>query len=344
MTEPKPISFEKIIAALLDDQAPFSPRYLHRFSNLDAEDAQKLSNAWSKVSPKRRIALMEDLDEIAQADDLLFFEDVCRLAIKDTDAPMRLIAIKILREYELPDLISDFLNMMESDLDNEVRAAAASALGTYIYLGEIEELPSRTFKRIEERLLKLTQGSEAAIIRRSALEALGFSSRPEVPVLIEQAYDSKDIDWLMTALNAMGRSANRRWKTKVLAMLEHNQPLVRAEAAAAAGELELKAAVKPLLRMLHDSDLDVRMASIWALSQLAGEGVQSALENLLEKTRDEEEASLLESALDNLQFTEEMQTFTLLDLVETEDTDAEDDELYLDGDVDDVLDEEDTQV
>ena len=114
----------------------------------------------------------------------------------------------------------------------------------------------------------------------------------------------------------MGRSANSRWNSKVLKMLTHNHPLVRAEAASSAGELEINAAVPTLLELLDDSDSDVRMASEWALSQIGGNGVRQALENLLEITEDEDEANQIDNALENLDFTEEMKDLALLEIPE----------------------------
>jgi HEAT repeat protein len=133
----------------------------------------------------------------------------------------------------------------------------------------------------------------------------------------------------------MGRSANERWKSQVLARLDDLRPVVRAEAAGAAGELELQEATKPLLKMLRDDDDDVRTAAIWSLSQIGGERVAEALEILLEKTEDEDEAELLEDALDNLAFTIDMRNFTLLDIPE--------DEIDPDNDDDDEIEDEDDE-
>jgi HEAT repeat protein len=128
----------------------------------------------------------------------------------------------------------------------------------------------------------------------------------------------------------MGRSAHERWQGKVLARLDHKVPAVRAEAARAAGELEIHEARQALLDMLEDPDPEARSASIWALSQVGGEGVREALEALYERTEDEEEAEFIDTALDNLSFTEDIQLFSLMDFSEDgelEDTDnPEDDE------------------
>ncbi len=316
MAIPKPIPFDKLIDALLDESTPFSPRYLSRLSDLEPVDSSALAKNWPQVSVRRRQALLEDLEEVHLADDLLSFEEVARMALKDPDPGVRRRAISILREYELVDLLPTFVHMAEHDPDPEVRAASAAALATYIYMGEVEDISPKKLVRVEECLLRLVNGTDTTLVRRRSLEALGFSSRPEVVGLIEKAYASPDPDWLVTALFAMGRSANSRWSPQVLKMLDHTRPAVRAEAASAAGELEINAALPLLLELLDDADLDVRMASIWAVSQIGGEGVRVALENLLEATDNDEEADQIDNALENLDFTEEMKDLALLEIAE----------------------------
>jgi len=335
MAIPKPIPFNKLIEALLDESTPFSPRYLNRLSDLEPADSALLAESWPLITLRRRQALLEDLEEVHLADDLLCFEEVGRIALKDNAPGVRQRAINILREYELVDLLPTFLQMSEHDPDADVRAASASALATFIYLGEVEDISPKKLQLVEECLLRLTNGTDTSLVRRRALEALGFSSRKEVNGLIEKAYASPDIDWLVTALFAMGRSANPRWKPQVLKMLNHKRPVVRAEAASAAGELEIKAAVPTLLELLEDVDPDVRLASIWALSQVGGEGVRAALEHLLENTDHDDESDQIEKALENLDFTEEMKNLALLEIPE----DGNEPDDSSENDVDDIDDD-----
>lgn len=315
----KPIPFNILIDALLDENTPFSARYLHRLSDLEPADASILAQNWSKISTRRREALLEDMEETHLVDVLLSFEEVARLALNDSEPGVRRRAIQILREYELVDLLPTFVHMAEHDPDADVRAASAAALATYIYMGEVEDISPQKLLKVEECLLRLTSGSDTTLVRRRALEALGYSSRKEVEPLIEEAYTSKDMDWLITALFAMGRSANSYWEPHVLEKLTHTHPHVRAEAASAAGELEIKAAVPWLLELLEDVDHDVRMASIWALSQVGGEGVRSALEDMFETSEYDDEINQIENALENLEFTEEMHDLALMDIQEIDD-------------------------
>jgi HEAT repeat protein len=232
--------------------------------------------------------------------------------------------------------------MMEKDESPDVRAAAATGMGDFVYMGEIDEISSKILRRIEDSLLRVINSSDEKIVRCRALEALGYSSRDEVPPLIEKVYAMKDMDWQVTALYAMGRSADARWKSQVLARLDDSRTSVRVEAASAAGELELQEATKPLLKLLRDEDDEVRAAAIWSLSQIGGERVAEALEAMLERTQDEDETELIEDALDNLTFTEDMRHFALLDIPEDTidiDNDIRNDEEDI-GDADENWEEE----
>jgi HEAT repeat protein len=93
---------------------------------------------------------------------------------------------------------------------------------------------------------------------------------------------------------------------------------------------------------LRDEDDEVRAAAIWSLSQIGGERVAEALEAMLERTQDEDETELIEDALDNLTFTEDMRHFALLDIPEDTidiDNDIRNDEEDI-GDADENWEEE----
>jgi HEAT repeat protein len=324
MPAAKKLRFQDLVEALLDEERPFPARYLHHFSDLSQPDQELLRKNWSKVSLRRRQALMEDLEQLGEADDLLSFEEVCRLALEDGDGQVRAAAVRILAEYEKMEFLSLFQDLAVRDQDQNVREAAVFALGPFVYMGEVDLLSVTTQRRLEDFLLNLADGTDVPAVRMRALESLGYSSREEVIPLIEKAYASGDHKWLLTALFAMGRSANTIWKSKVMAMLDDKHPDVRSEAATAAGGLEIKAAAKRLLELLDDSDSQVRLASIWALSNIGGPGVREALNDMLENTDDDEEAQLLEDALENLSFTDGSGGFELLDVAGGDDDDDED--------------------
>jgi hypothetical protein len=311
---PKKIPFQDVLAGLLNDDTPLNPRFLYRLSDLEGQELNELRKTWPKLSDRRKRNLLEDLEALFEADYLLSFEAICRLALNDANPQIRFVAIRSLQEYDVDDLIPVFIEILETDEDEELRALAAIALGKYVYLGEIEELPKKKLIQIENCLLKAAQGQEKTLVRRRAVESLGYSSRKEVPDLIESAYNAGSTDWLVTAIFAMGRSYNKRWHAKVIEMFDHPLPDVRFEAAKAAGELELAAAKPKLLELLEDDDSDTRMAAVWSLSQIGGEGLQNKIEKLLKKAESEEEVDIIEEALDNLIFNESIGYYDALDL------------------------------
>jgi len=316
-----PVTMKELIEALLDVDQPLKPRYLYRFSDLEGLDLEELAKYWPQVPVWRRRAIMEDIETLGEADTLLSFEAFCRIGIGDSDATVRELAIRSLSEFDVIDMIPVFLDMMVNDGAVNVRAAAATALGKYVYMGEVDQIRPATLHEIEEQLLEVVRGNDSIDVRRRALESLGYSSRAEVPGLIEGAYKSGNRDWLVSALFAMGRSANPKWAPWLTRMLDSDAAEVRAEAARAIGELELKKARPKLLRLLKDEDADVRMASVWSLSQIGGEGVQAALEALYEMSEDDDEAEFIASALENLAFTDEMDLMPLLDIYEDDEED-----------------------
>ena len=211
-----------------------------------------------------------------------------------------------------------------------LRAAAANALGLFIYQGELEKIPAQLHHQIEDDLLKVATSAKETLVRRRALESLGYSGRAEVIPLIEAAYQAKDPDWVVSALFAMGRSGDERWKKQILSELHAPDEDIRSEAIHAAGELELATARPLLLDMLEDEeDLELRRELIWALSKIGGEGVHDRLEEILDAETDDDEADFIEEAMDNLTFTEDMAKFDLFDLdpdadLHEEDLDEED--------------------
>ena len=225
---------------------------------------------------------------------------------------------------------SIYTNILETDTSTRVRAAAASALGKFVYLGEIEEIPEKTLRIIEDKMLDIYNSTEDTLVRRRALESLGFSARKEIPPLIESAYYSGDQDWLASALFAMSRSANERWIPLIDEMLDNDIPKIRFDAARAAGELEAKQCVPRLIELLGDEDDEIRMAAIWSLSQIGGEGIEEILNQLYEETDDDELSEFIETALDNLAFTNDIQSFSFLEIQEDELDDAvwEDKDFY----------------
>jgi HEAT repeat protein len=308
------VPFKTVLEALLDNSRTFPARYLNQFSDLNPTDLRALLKTWPQVAPRRKLALLEDLEDLAEADTLTSFDDLARPLLLDPDPQVRALAVRLLWECEDAKLVPVYLEMLNQDEDPAARAAAANALGLFVYLGELEKIPADLYHQVEDDLLEAAASAPEVLIRRRALESLGASSRDEVPPLIEAAYHEKNPDWVVSAIHAMGRSADKRWEKQVLSNLRNPIEEIRFEAIHAAGELELKSARPVLLDALEDEeDLEGRRELIWALSKIGGEGVRNRLEELLDVEPDDEEAEFIEEALDNLAFNEDTGMFELFD-------------------------------
>jgi HEAT repeat protein len=336
MVKPKQIPFSKIIEALLNTDVPFPPAFLHRFSDIEDVDLNRLKKIWKDVPAWRRQTLMEDLEELGDSDYVLSFESLGLFALQDEDPKVREIAIRSLWDYDSRIAMRHFMTMLETDPVTEVKAEAALALGKFIYLGEIEEIPEKIFNDIENLLLNKIKSNEAEIIRRRALEAMGFSSRKEVALLINNAFASENDDWKASALLAMGRSADDRWIPQIKSMLTSDNSTLRYEAARSAGELEGKACLPELVKLLDDDEDDVSAAALWSLSQIGGKGIQDILEKRLEDAQSEDEAEFIETALENLEFTDSTSLFSLLDYsAEGDELDDLDEDIFDYDEIDD---------
>jgi len=328
-------SFEEVEAALLNRDAPFPTSLLYFFSDITPADLKKLAVVWPEVWTERRRGLLEDMEGMAEKDTLLFFDHVAVMCFKDEDPVARATAIRLLWQSEDEKIAPRLVRMLREDPETIVRAAAATGLGIFVYLGELEEISESAFTDILKALIESHTGSDDVLVRRRALEALGYASHPEVPGFIQHAYDSNQEEWLQSALFAMGRSCDTRWTKSVLRMFGHPDALVRYEAVRAAGELELGEAREALFDMLEEGieDEDIYLAAIWSLSKIGGQGVRNLIEVSLEDAEDDDEEQFLEEALENLDFTEQVNTFDLISL------DEEDVEDWLEDGVDDWDDE-----
>lgn len=309
------VPFSTVTNALLDENAPFSAKYLHRFSDIQPDQLSSLKSIWTRINPSRKINLLEDLEILAEKDTLLSFDNLAESLLEDPDERVRTLAIRLLWECENSNLIPVFLNVLRSDASITTAAAAATALGLFVFLGEVDKIPSSRLSILEEELIKTAREGRDPLIRRRALETLGFSSRPEVIDLITTAYHKPDSDWVISALIAMGRSNNLAWEKEVIAHLFNENDDIRIEAIQAAGQLELETARPLLLEQLEeDEDPDIWHAILWSLSQIGGEDVRAKLEEFIDRIDDPDEEEFLDEVLENLNLTEQMASFNLMDM------------------------------
>jgi HEAT repeat protein len=269
--------FEHLLETLSDEAQQLPLSDLAELSDLDTDRTAQFSEVWEHLSDERRRTLIIEFGRQAEKRIDLIFEPINRLAISDPDAEVRKSAINNLWECEDPTLVPPYLDVLTHDPASEVRAAAAKALGIFVWLGEIEQLVKELLGQIEQGLLSAIVQDADEEVRRRSLESLGFSSRSEVPALIEQAYTSGDEALIQSALLAMGRSVSDQWAPQVLTELYNPAPSIRLEAARAAGELELRESIESLIDLLDDVDNQPRKSTLSNLSRKPSTTLRSSM-------------------------------------------------------------------
>ena len=307
------IPFDDILAEITDQARPFRAELIYRLSDPGPKALETIKKTWHEIEIDRRRQIAQMMRDLAEDDLLLIFEPIALFGIDDRDPTIRLACVDLLWQDESVGLDVRLLGMVEGDEDYQVRAAAAIALGHFVNKGSLDEFSAEKTKAIEDVLIHIAGGDDHPMVRRRSLESLSFSTRPEAPNLIEDAFGAEDEAWLVSALFAMGRSSNARWRDDVISMLDHENDEVRRAAVEATGELVIQEAIPTLVELLEDPDDDVRTAVIWSLSLTSGDGVADLLSDLLDTTEDEEEADYIEAAIENLAFTDDILTFSLFD-------------------------------
>ncbi len=295
-------AFTQLLADLANGSQRLEQSRLADLSDLDRDHLKQFSDTWNQLDDQARQLLLVQLGTLADAQIELSFEAINRMAVADRAPEVRVQAIENLWESEDPTLVEPLLTALEHDPSTAVRGAAAKALGAFVLLVETRGLPAALSESIEAGLLRANRSDRSERVRDRALESLGYSSRAEVPELIESAYQSGSERRIRSALRAMARSANRRWTKHALDRLFHASPQIRLEAAQAIGEIDAREAAGELVDLIDDVDDRVRHAAIWSLGQLGGSLAAKTLGVLMENAEDDVESELLQDALDNMDF------------------------------------------
>lgn len=263
---------------------PVRSSYLYALSGMTGGQLDLFRDQWAAMATERRRQVVRQLVELTEASFEVNFDPIFILAMGDEDSMVRTAGIEGLWENEDLRLIAPLIYLLESDESDRVRAAAATALGRFVLLGELEKIDSASAGSVEDKLRAVIGNPEEMLeVRRRAVEAIAYSSGDDVHQIIKEAYYSEDEKMQGSALFAMGRSADPSWRHLLLAELQNENPELRYEAARACGELELTRAVSRLGKMaLNDPDSEVQQAAVWALGGIGGREARRILVVCLE--------------------------------------------------------------
>jgi cyclophilin family peptidyl-prolyl cis-trans isomerase/HEAT repeat protein len=210
------------------------------------------------------------------------------MVLMDRDQDVRQMAAFALGEIELPGgayALTQVLKGNGSDLaDPNVRARAVEALGKIVAAmpnsdapasGAAKELEDDRLDSIKAAIvdtLRFEEGRRSQSDRLTVLLALTavLRAKPDgVGPLVAKFLDYSDPEIVATALNTMARLRLKDANERVRELLNHHDPIVRANAARVVGVAEHKEAFDAVLdRALKDPDIRVRASAIRALGSL----------------------------------------------------------------------------
>jgi HEAT repeat protein len=278
------------------------PHELDALSDLSKDEVRQLGHAWLDFPEPTRIDVVRKLTELAENDVLLQFGRVFRLALSDTSASVRQMAVLGLWEEEDPRIISTLIAIMNEDESVDVRAAAASGLGRYTLMVSMEELGEPDAQLLQDSLLQVLRSlTHAQLVRRRALESLAaLDYVVSVDEFIAEFYDSDDTAAKASAIFAMGKTSNKKWLPTVIELFESDDSELRYEAARAAGFLGRTDAVSGLSTLMTDTDVEIRHAAIASLGEIGGQAAIRVLERFLGRCSNADREAA-EEALDEAQ-------------------------------------------
>lgn len=316
--------FTSVMEALKNDEQVSIP-LLYRFSDMQPGELEHLQAVWPTLGDERRRVIARHLADISEEDYVVDFSNFFAMGLNDPLAAVRLASLDGLWDSERLSLIQPIIDLMENDPSEEVRARAAGSLGQYVVKGEWEIIPSERTEPIVEALLAQMDSSDTVTaVRRAALESLGAAYHPRVADLISAAYESGKYEMQVSAVCAMGNSADKRWTANVMDELEHPDAEMRFIAARAAGQIGSSDLVDGLIELLDDEDTEVQFAAIASLGEIGGAVAQAALENIQSDPEAEDEIlDAVEEALDELFVMSGLDDLSLIEWDEDDEKDEE---------------------
>lgn len=312
---PKP-DLPTTLAALQASQSRRPDKTIfYGLSDLSQADIEALRPVWETLPPAFRRKVMRELAEVSESNFEMDYRAVGLFGLQDTDPGVREGAIEILWEDESLELMSRLVDMALHDDVVDVRASAVAALGRFILMGELGDIPQvETLSAQDAAVQLLTNEYEDVAVRRRALEAISNCSHDIVRTAIKEAYYSPYQPMRVSAVYAMGRTCDEAWEDIVLAEIESSDAEMRYEAARASGELGLSNAVPKLAQLILDDDREIMEVVVWSLGEIGTKEAIRILNILEEKAEEDEDEDLLdaiEEALGNASLGESFGEFRL---------------------------------
>jgi HEAT repeat protein len=301
----KRLSLDEVLEELKKGvgEVPSEP-LLHGLSDLSESDVEKIEPIFQALDVETRRILLQMMVDEGDTDPRLIFDEFGLMALNDRDGEVRRVAVEMLDESESGYIMNRMVRLAQQDKSMDVRAEATRVLGNFVLLGELGKLSDEKFTRVLECVINILNNEREDLeVRCFALESLANSSHDLVLPSIQSAYQTDDSRLRLSAIVAMGRSADERWESTVMNELVNTTvDEMRLEAARAAGELQIQEAVPHLARLLEDEDREGQEIAINALGEIGNREAMRLLNAAMdqaEAAEDDDMIDLIEAAQAN---------------------------------------------
>lgn len=293
-------NLEHYLETLADEERSLRNADLMRLSNLTAEDLRLVTSIWRDIDAERRRDVLVRLIDLSEENLEAEFNDLFKHCLSDESAEVRAKAIEGLWECDDRTLVRPLTSLLAQDPSEDVRAAAAAALGKFAILSQTGKMLQKDGDRIKQRLMNsVLDGDECLSVRRRAMEAVAPFNTDDVQKIIQDAYQSPVKGMRCSAVYAMGKSCDSRWLPIILSELQNSDAAMRFEASNACGELGEEPAVPHLIPLFEDDDHETQISAITAVGNIGGSLARKALLRCI-KSADDLAAEAAQEALDNL--------------------------------------------
>ena len=287
---------------LVDSAKELKATELEQLSGLLDDEREELRSRWAEIDPARRREILSMLIDLADDNCELDFAAVYDTALTDPDAAVREQAVSGLWESDDRRAIPKLTGILSDDADQRVRAAAALVLGHFAVLAATGKLVERDAACVYDSLMAaLQKEDEPLAVRRRALEAVAAFVTPEVPDLIQRAYESDEPKLRQSALCAMGHTGDPTWLPTIYREMHSGDPAMRYEAANATREFGETESVPHLAELVADADVEVALAAVLAVGLIGGAGAKKLLHGIADNDEDQ---VVREAAAEALQLAE----------------------------------------
>ena len=302
LEDAKAPDYSEILQNLLDPEKELSVSTYYYLSDMPDEHLAAFKANWLNIDGQRRVVIARNMADIAENNFQVDYSPIAPDFLNDTEDKVRLAGLDMLWDSDKVELIQPIIKIMESDQSTQVRAAAAASLGHYLLMAQWGELSLEVEDPISAALLRQINDATTPLpVRRASLESISSLSLPEIQTYIRDAYESGVPEMELSAVFAMGRSADPMWLPIIQEELESTDNEMRGEAAKAAGIIGDSSLSETLAEIAQeDDDLEVRILAVTALGLIGNDIATNVLAELAEEVEDDALLDAIEEALEEM--------------------------------------------